>query len=73
MLERNIWMYISSVQYIYEKLIEPKRIKLKRNHKRKRKKYTFSTGWQHQLRLNVSASGQSLEPHLVSFDITNQD
>ena len=32
-----IWMYISSVEFVYEKLIETKRIELKRNHKRKMK------------------------------------
>jgi hypothetical protein len=50
MLERNlirtyIWTYISSVEFVYEKLIE--KIELKRNHKMERneieKKETFST------------------------------
>ena len=31
-------MYISSVEFVYEKLIETKRIELKRNHKIKRNK-----------------------------------
>jgi hypothetical protein len=30
-------MYISSIEFIYKKLIETKRIGLKRNHKMKRK------------------------------------
>ena len=41
MLERNlirtyIWTYISSVEFVYKKLIETKRIELKRNNKMKR-------------------------------------
>jgi hypothetical protein len=42
MLEQNliriyIWTYISSVEFVYEKLIKTKKIELKRNHKMKRK------------------------------------
>jgi hypothetical protein len=41
MLERNlirtyIWSYISSVEFVYEKLIETKKNELKRNHKMER-------------------------------------
>ena len=48
--EPYTWMYISSVEFVYKKLIETKRIELKRNHKMKRNemeknKGTFSTGW----------------------------
>ena len=32
-----MWTYTSSVEFVYEKLIETKRIELKRNHKRKMK------------------------------------
>ena len=37
------------------------------------KKRTFSTGWEHQPGLNVSAPGQGLGAHLVPVGNNNQD
>jgi hypothetical protein len=49
-----VWTYISSIEYVYKKLVETKKIELKRNHKRrgkhkrnekKKEKKTFIPGW----------------------------
>jgi hypothetical protein len=70
-----IWTYTSSAEFVYEKLIETKKIELKRSHKRKRKKWKkgpFTTYWKHQPGLNVPAPGQGLGAHLVLVDNSNR-
>jgi hypothetical protein len=65
MLERNlirtyIWTYISSVEFVYEKLI-------------KTKKEPFSTGWKHQPGTKRVTPVQCSGGHLVPVGNSNQD
>jgi hypothetical protein len=57
--EPYTWTYISSVEFVYENLIETKKDWIEKKHKIKRneleKRNPFSTGWKHRPGLNMPA------------------
>lgn len=60
-------VYISSIEYVYEELIDTKKLNWKetiQEKKRKRKKGAFSISWLHQPWLNVPVPWQVVEPPL---------